>query len=288
MGARSPRDPNLISPASVFSSWRVMCSRSEDYSVRGVLCDGSDEGTLLRNPGNHNHNLVARLPTAAEVEFTVSLRDYDTGAMDRSANFSFRNTLEGFGNPQTGLGNSRVMGMHASLHIFMNGSMSSVQGSANDPIFLLHHAYVDSIYEQWLRRHAPEQTHYPEFNTPIGHNRQYHMVPFLPLHRNIEYFTSSKELGYEYSYMLDSDQRISEVLSPYLELMMEAWPWLLGALVLGALVAMIVAVIAVTTTRVCWGAWPWQRGEKSSAFHLPEREPLIISSDSDTPNYHTV
>ncbi|CAB1320903.1 unnamed protein product [Coregonus sp. 'balchen'] len=221
MGARSPRDPNLISPASVFSSWRVMCSRSEDYSVRGVLCDGSDEGTLLRNPGNHNHNLVARLPTAAEVEFTVSLRDYDTGAMDRSANFSFRNTLE-------------------------------------------------------------------EFNTPIGHNRQYHMVPFLPLHRNIEYFTSSKELGYEYSYMLDSDQRISEVLSPYLELMMEAWPWLLGALVLGALVAMIVAVIAVTTTRVCWGAWPWQRGEKSSAFHLPEREPLIISSDSDTPNYHTV
>ena len=72
-----------------------MCSRAEDYSVRGVLCDGNDEGPLLRNPGNHDHNLVARLPTAAEVEFTVSLRDYDTGAMDRSANFSFRNTLEG-------------------------------------------------------------------------------------------------------------------------------------------------------------------------------------------------
>uniref|UniRef100_A0A4W5QVZ3 Tyrosinase n=1 Tax=Hucho hucho TaxID=62062 RepID=A0A4W5QVZ3_9TELE len=252
MGAQSPRDPNLISPASVFSSWRVMCSRAEDYSVRGVLCDGNYEGPLLRNPGNHNHNLVARLPTAAEVEFTVSLRDYDTGSMDRSANFSFRNTLEG-------LGNSREMGMHASLHIFMNGSMSSVQGSANDPIFLLHHAYVDSIYEQWLRRHAPEQTHYPEFNAPIGHNRQYHMVPFIPLHRNIEYFTSSKELGYQYSYMLSS-----------------------GALVLGALVTMTVAAVAATMTRVCWGAWPWQRREKRSSFHLPEREPLIISSDSDT------
>uniref|UniRef100_A0A4W5R7V7 Tyrosinase n=1 Tax=Hucho hucho TaxID=62062 RepID=A0A4W5R7V7_9TELE len=270
MGAQSPRDPNLISPASVFSSWRVMCSRAEDYSVRGVLCDGNYEGPLLRNPGNHNHNLVARLPTAAEVEFTVSLRDYDTGSMDRSANFSFRNTLEGFGSPVTGLGNSREMGMHASLHIFMNGSMSSVQGSANDPIFLLHHAYVDSIYEQWLRRHAPEQTHYPEFNAPIGHNRQYHMVPFIPLHRNIEYFTSSKELGYQYSYI------------PYLELMMEAWPWLLGALVLGALVTMTVAAVAATMTRVCWGAWPWQRREKRSSFHLPEREPLIISSDSDT------
>ncbi|XP_010896514.2 tyrosinase [Esox lucius] len=288
MGARSPLNPNLISPASVFSSWKVMCSRAEDYSARGVLCDGSDEGPLLRNPGNHNHNVVPRLPTAAEVEFTVSLPEYDTGAMDRSANFSFRNTLEGFGNPQTGLGNSAVIGMHASLHIFMNGSMSSVQGSANDPIFLLHHAYVDSIYEQWLRRHAPEQTHYPESNAPIGHNRQYHMVPFLPLHRNIEYFVSSKDLGYEYSYMLNSDQRIVEVLSPYLAMMMEVWPWLLGALVLGALVTLTVAAITATTTRACWKVWPWQRGGKKSAFHLPEREPLIISSDSDSPNYNSV
>lgn len=33
--------------------------------------------------------------------------------------------------------------MHNALHVFMNGSMSSVQGSANDPIFLLHHAFID-------------------------------------------------------------------------------------------------------------------------------------------------
>lgn len=37
------------------------------------------------------------------------------------------------------------MGMHAAIHVFMNGSMSSVQGSANDPIFLLHHAFVDRL-----------------------------------------------------------------------------------------------------------------------------------------------
>lgn len=51
--------------------------------------------------------------------------------------------LAGFGDPQTGLGSSSRMGMHAALHVYMNGSMSSVQGSANDPIFLLHHAFVD-------------------------------------------------------------------------------------------------------------------------------------------------
>ena len=74
---------------------QVLCSRAEDYSGRGVLCDARREGPLTRNPGNHNRDVVERLPTSAEVEFTLSLADYDTGAMDRSANMSFRNTLEG-------------------------------------------------------------------------------------------------------------------------------------------------------------------------------------------------
>lgn len=33
--------------------------------------------------------------------------------------------------------------MHNALHVYMNGTMSAVQGSANDPIFLLHHAFID-------------------------------------------------------------------------------------------------------------------------------------------------
>uniref|UniRef100_A0A667XQP1 Tyrosinase n=1 Tax=Myripristis murdjan TaxID=586833 RepID=A0A667XQP1_9TELE len=212
MGGRSPLSPNLLSPGSVFSSWRVLCSQAEEYNEQGVLCDAREEGPLLRNPGNHNRNIVERLPTSAEVEFALSLPNYDTGAMDRSANMSFRNTMEvveppgGFGDPQTGLGNSPRMGMHAALHVFMNGSMSSVQGSANDPIFLLHHAFVDSIYEQWLRRHRPSLSQYPQSNAPVGHNSEYHMVPFLPLHRNREYFISSKDLGYEYSYLLDAGE----------------------------------------------------------------------------------
>lgn len=131
------------------------------------------------------------------------------------------------------------MGMHAAIHVFMNGSMSSVQGSANDPVFLLHHAFVDrldthsfghktlgflsmltslrltakhvyvlydSIYEEWLRRHRASPSDYPESNAPIGHNGEYHMVPFLPLHRNREYFVSSKDLGYDYTYLLDASE----------------------------------------------------------------------------------
>lgn len=74
---------------------QVLCSQAEEYNNRGVLCNATNEGPLRRNPGNHNRNLVERLPTSAEVEFTVSLPNYDTGAMDRTANMSFRNTLEG-------------------------------------------------------------------------------------------------------------------------------------------------------------------------------------------------
>lgn len=74
---------------------QVLCSRAEDYSDRGVLCDARQEGPLRRNPGNHNRDVVERLPTSAEVEFTLSLTNYDTGAMDRGSNMSFRNTVEG-------------------------------------------------------------------------------------------------------------------------------------------------------------------------------------------------
>lgn len=170
----------------------MICSREPEYSIRGILCNGTEEGPLLRNPGSHDQ--ADGLPTSSDVDFTLSLSQYDTGPMDRMANMSFRNTLEGkkknnsnkqqlikkhhyhritttslflksqhvsylfkndnllemnyssiigFGNPRTGLGNSNKLGMHAALHVFMNGTMSSVQGSANDPVFLLHHAFVD-------------------------------------------------------------------------------------------------------------------------------------------------
>uniref|UniRef100_A0A3P8WJV9 Tyrosinase n=1 Tax=Cynoglossus semilaevis TaxID=244447 RepID=A0A3P8WJV9_CYNSE len=264
MGARSPHDENLLSPGSVFSSWRVLCSRAEEYNARGVLCNAEDEGPLLRNPGNHDRNLAERLPTSTEVEFTLGLSNYDTGPMDRSANMSFRNTLEG---------SSSLLGMHASVHVFMNGSMSSVQGSANDPIFMLHHAYVDSIYEQWLRRHQPSPSQYPESNAPIGHNGEYHMVPFMPLHRNRDYFISSKELGYEYSSLLDPAQRLSEYMHPYLEEMQDMWPWMLVAALVGGIAAVIIAAAALRVKRRNSRGSPW-----INFNGLEERQPLIPSN----------
>ncbi|XP_069578295.1 tyrosinase-like [Brachyistius frenatus] len=290
MGGRSPRDPTFLSPGSVFSSWRVMCSKIAEYNDRGVLCDATAEGQLRRNPGKQNRNVVERLPTSADVEFTLSLREYDTGTTDRTSNMSFRNTLEGFGDPTTGIGNQSHMGMHASLHVFMNGTLSSVQASANDPIFFLHHSYVDSLFEQWLRRHGATPVEYPHSNAPIGHNSEHHMVPFLPLHRNRDFFITSKDLGYDFSNLLDGNQMLAESMRPYLEELENVWPSLLLAGFCGGIVT-IAIVAAVLTVKNQFGGLSWLQGQRwKDLFVLPERQPLIHSNgtgETNQRNYST-
>ncbi|XP_037123810.1 tyrosinase [Syngnathus acus] len=277
MGGRSPFNPNLISPASVFSSWKVICTQPEEYNRREALCNATEEGPLLRNPGNHDTNRVQRLPTSADVDSAVGLREYETGSMDRFANMSFRNVLEGFASPATGMAVQGQSTMHNALHVFMNGSMSSVQGSANDPIFLLHHAFIDSIFERWLRTHQPSRTFYPFANAPIGHNDGYYMVPFLPLYRNGDNFLSTKSMGYEYAYLLDPGQRfVQEILTPYLQQAQEIWQWLLGAGIIGAFITAIIAVAAVLARR------KWRRNQRRKrASIFGERQPLLQSSSED-------
>merc|ERR1719184_507050 len=103
------------------------------------------------------------MPTEAEVELMMAVQQYDTAPFSRLSELSFRNILEGWISPQTG---KKVNGegyMHNLVHNFLNGTMSIIEATAN---------------------------------APIGHNYGYHMVPFMPIYRNIEYLLS-KNLGYE-------------------------------------------------------------------------------------------
>ncbi|XP_077197539.1 tyrosinase [Paroedura picta] len=270
MGGRHPTSPNVLSPASFFSSWQVICSRSDEYNSRQELCNGTNEGPLIRNPGNHDKDRTPRLPSSADVEFCLSLTQYEAGTMDKMANFSFRNTLEGFASPRTAISNTSQSSLHNALHIYMNGTMSQVQGSANDPIFILHHAFVDSIFEQWLRRHRPDREVYPAANAPIGHNRESYMVPFIPLYRNGEFFTLSQDLGYDYEYLANPDGPFQTFFVPYWEQARRMWPWLLGAAVLGGL---LTALIAGCTVLGC-------RKKKKA---LEETQPLLMESDDYQP-----
>lgn len=80
---------------SLFLCLQVICTQLEDYNNREVLCNTTGEGPLLRNPGNHDPNRVRRLPTTADVESVINLSEYETDSMDRFANRSFRNAVEG-------------------------------------------------------------------------------------------------------------------------------------------------------------------------------------------------
>ncbi|KAM5181699.1 tyrosinase [Mantella aurantiaca] len=273
-GGTHPISNSLLSPASFFSSWQIICSQPAEYNRLRIICNGTNEGPLRRSPGRHDRNRTPRLPTSADVEAVLSISTYDTGVMDRSANFSFRNTLEGFAVPVSGIANRSQSNMHNSLHVYLNGSMSSVQGSANDPIFVLHHAFVDSLFEQWLRRHQPSLDVFPESNAPVGHNREYHMVPFIPLYTNGEFFVQSRDLGYDYDYLAESGS-IEDFLSPYLEQARQIWQWLVGAAVVGGLVTAVMATIISLTCR---------RKRKTIT---EETRPLLMEAEDYHANYQS-
>lgn len=47
-------------------------------------------------------------------------------------------------------------GIHNSIHRFVKGNMSSPSAAALDPLFWLHHANIDRIWDQWMKKHENE------------------------------------------------------------------------------------------------------------------------------------
>ena len=73
--------------------------------------------------------------------------------------------------------------------------MGDVAASANDPIFLNHRAMVDCIFETWLQKNPTAQ--YPvNDNIPNGHQQKDYIVPFFPLYRHRDMFSTADKFGY--------------------------------------------------------------------------------------------
>ena len=74
--------------------------------------------------------------------------------------------------------------------------MADVAASANDPIFLNHHAMVDCIFETWLQKNPSAQ--YPiSDEIPKGHRYDDYIVPFFPLYKHSDMFTTANNFGYQ-------------------------------------------------------------------------------------------
>lgn len=187
-----------------FAEWTTICyPGGTNVTDDTKLCDPSvSTGKLKRSPGQNkqfNGFHPAVFPTKKEVEFVLGFETFDLPPFSRESSCSFRNLLEGYANTTSGYrlapGFSTV---HNIVHIAIGGAMGTVEASSNDPIFLLHHCFVDRIFEKWLRKFQKDASALSATEAPIGHNRGDVIVPMFPVYTNEELFSESSSFGYDF------------------------------------------------------------------------------------------
>jgi tyrosinase len=157
----------------------------------------------------------ATLPTPEEVEQVLSVSTYDSEPWNSMVHptRSFRNAIEGWRDcvdelcdPDTGMGPvcAGPHPMHNGVHLWVAGEQllthqiampgqdgeepeeqatptdligtMAFNSSPNDPVFFLHHANIDRLWEVWMQRHG--KVYAPESGGPVGHNLNDLMWPY--------------------------------------------------------------------------------------------------------------
>ncbi len=96
---------------------------------------------------------VAQLPSRTDTESVLAITTYDAAPWNSSSS-GFRNALEGW----------RGVNLHNRVHVWVGGQMATGM-SPNDPVFWLHHCFVDKLWSEWQRRN-PTRTYLPTAGTP--------------------------------------------------------------------------------------------------------------------------
>ncbi|MFF4014428.1 tyrosinase family protein [Streptomyces sp. NPDC001843] len=129
-----------------------------------IKVNESDEEFLTRDLGHSRDPLD--LPTKSELEWALADPAYDVAPWDSTVTRGFRNKLEGW---STGRG-SAAWYNHNRVHRWVGGVMLS-GASVNDPVFWLHHAFIDLQWYRWQSRHRGAR-YLPE--TPPGSGDKQH------------------------------------------------------------------------------------------------------------------
>jgi tyrosinase len=101
--------------------------------------DSGDPQYLQREIGQH----ADTLPTVQDVLTALDASPYDVAPWDSTSQSGFRNRVEGFIPPP-----DTVPKMHNRVHEWVGGTMRPL-GSPNDPVFWLHHCFVDKLWADW-------------------------------------------------------------------------------------------------------------------------------------------
>ncbi|XP_035683171.1 tyrosinase-like [Branchiostoma floridae] len=210
-------DNGNLDSGSAFAGWEVLCTDSEEQHNILKPCDPNHRRVppekLKRNPGTQDKgkwgDSIDELPRKEEVDFALRFATFDSSPFDKTSDCVFRNLVEGYADTKTGKyrpddtgpNGEKIPGahtLHNHVHLYLNGTMSDVPSSANDPIFWLHHAFIDRIFEKWLRKFKPAVSEYPLDGAPPGHNRDEYIVPLFPPYTHESVFKASTDLGYDF------------------------------------------------------------------------------------------
>ncbi|XP_068716316.1 tyrosinase-like isoform X1 [Montipora foliosa] len=209
---KDERDP------TIFSEDLLGVSQQEDGVVQGkyfkdwyaictelTLCNPTvrrprlERSTKKENEiKNKTLGYTMTFPSKEEVNFALRFETFGLPPYSKVSSCNFVNILEGFASTKTGYSLPTRYTMHNLVHVIVGGAMSEVRSASNDPIFLLHHCFVDRIFEKWLRKYNKDASVLSLLDAPIGHNRNDVIVPLFPLHTHEQMFKKSFEFGYEY------------------------------------------------------------------------------------------
>jgi hypothetical protein len=89
--------------------------------------------------------------------------------------------------------------MHNAVHNWVGGSMIPIT-SPNDPVFWLHHCFMDKLWADWQTSHPNEKRYLPTDGTArTGHNLNDPMHPWGITPANVRDHHQLRD-GYSYSY----------------------------------------------------------------------------------------
>lgn len=178
---------------------------------------------LIRNIGIGE--LAPDLPTTADVERGLNLATYDTAPWTEVSDpaVSFRSYMEGWRDcegdtcsldPEDHPKCHGSHDMHNRVHLWVSGEMEfaseggyekvgplgtmAMNSSPNDPVFFLHHANIDRLWTEWMKRHC--RVYEPESGAMHGHNLNDAMWPFhdIGITATPAMMLDSRNVGYVY------------------------------------------------------------------------------------------
>ncbi|WP_406387897.1 tyrosinase family protein [Streptomyces sp. NBC_00887] len=117
----------------------------------------TDDPFLRRNLGGPSAPVT--LPSKADVDRALSDPVYDAAPWNSVSTTGFRNRIEGWG-----VRGGRGVANHNQVHRWIGGSMGGA-ASPDDPVFWLHHAYMDLLWTRWQKAH-PRSRYLPGHALP--------------------------------------------------------------------------------------------------------------------------